>query len=378
MRKKILFVIPEYSHGGTNKSLENLLHFLDEDKYEVSIICLYEDGGDLYKKAFRSYIVRKSLLYRLAHDNRITRKVMGLLIRTTSMTFDWLYRYEASRLQAQCQYDIVVAYQEGTATRFVSMMEGAHPKIAWVHCCYEDFKKNVSVSKELSIYEKFDNIVSVSKCAVGSFARVFPQLSERLDCIYNTINADEIKFSGNADGNPYGNNDGFVILSVGRFVRGKQFYLIPGIVRKLKKLTDRNFCWYVIGDGANREEVIKEVEETGLGNVVKIIGARDNPYPYFKNADLHVCTSASESFSYTIAESKILHIPVLCNDLAVSREVVQENEGWICPVEDMPRMLKDIIEDTAGIYSRVKTSLANYEYPNEEALKKVDNLFDVL
>ena len=43
---KLLFIIPEYSHGGTNKSLENLLALLDHTKYEVSIYCLYEDGGD--------------------------------------------------------------------------------------------------------------------------------------------------------------------------------------------------------------------------------------------------------------------------------------------------------------------------------------------
>ena len=49
MKKKILFVIPEYSHGGTNKSLESLLSAIDEKRYEISIFSLYEDGGVLQK-----------------------------------------------------------------------------------------------------------------------------------------------------------------------------------------------------------------------------------------------------------------------------------------------------------------------------------------
>lgn len=40
--KCILFVIQEYSHGGTNKSLENKLSLVDKSKYDISIY-LYED-----------------------------------------------------------------------------------------------------------------------------------------------------------------------------------------------------------------------------------------------------------------------------------------------------------------------------------------------
>ena len=75
---KILFVIPEYSHGGTNKSLENLLSLLDKDIYEINIYSLYEDGGDYYKEVFKQYIIKKSRLYYWLHDIFVTRKFMGL------------------------------------------------------------------------------------------------------------------------------------------------------------------------------------------------------------------------------------------------------------------------------------------------------------
>ena len=123
MKKKILFVIPEYSHGGTNKSLESLLSAIDEKRYEISIFCLYEDGGVYYKNIFKPYIIAKSLLYVLAHDNVITRKVMGVAMKLfKNLSFNWLYRYEANRLQHKYKFDTVIAFQEGSATQFVSLI----------------------------------------------------------------------------------------------------------------------------------------------------------------------------------------------------------------------------------------------------------------
>lgn len=123
MKKKILFVIPEYSHGGTNKSLESLLSAIDEKRYEISIFSLYEDGGVFYKNIFNPYIIAKSLLYVLAHDNVITRKVMGVAMKLfKNLSFNWLYRYEANRLQHKYKFDTVIAFQEGSATQFVSLV----------------------------------------------------------------------------------------------------------------------------------------------------------------------------------------------------------------------------------------------------------------
>ena len=50
MKKKILFVIPDFYIGGTNKSLENLLLLVDNNIYEIRIFSLYEEGDSYYKE----------------------------------------------------------------------------------------------------------------------------------------------------------------------------------------------------------------------------------------------------------------------------------------------------------------------------------------
>ena len=60
MKKKILFVIPDFYIGGTNKSLENLLLLIDSNIYEIRIFSLYEDGDSYYKeKVFKQYLIKK-------------------------------------------------------------------------------------------------------------------------------------------------------------------------------------------------------------------------------------------------------------------------------------------------------------------------------
>lgn len=365
MKKKILFVIPEYSHGGTNKSLESLLSTIDEKRYEISIFSLYEDGGVFYKNIFNPYIIAKSLLYVLAHDNVITRKVMGVAMKLfKNLSFNWLYRYEANRLQHKYKFDTVIAFQEGSATQFVSLINYPVNRIAWVHCDYANRFADIEKKSELALYCLYNHIVSVSYSAVHSFNSIYPELKDRTKCIYNLIDCSYILRQSSQDINFEKQDNCFNLISVGRFVAVKQFDLIPQIVQKLKLLTKKSFCWYIVGDGNERNMVESVISSMGLDKNIKILGAKDNPYPYFKQSDLYVCTSLSESFSYTIAESKTLHVPVLTNDFPVANEVVSPNEGWICNVKDMAFILKDIIEDKNCIYSNVKKTIDNFKYDN--------------
>ena len=58
-------------------------------------------------------------------------------------------------------YDLVIAFQEGQATRFVSYFKNTK-KISWVHCDYSNML-NISQEKpQHKLYERIDKIVCVS------------------------------------------------------------------------------------------------------------------------------------------------------------------------------------------------------------------------
>lgn len=381
MKKKILFVIPDFYIGGTNKSLENLLLLIDNNKYDIRIFSLYEDGDFYYKeKVFKPYLIKKSIFYRLFHDHFLFRKfstLASLMFRCNASRF--LHKFEINRIQNKENFDSVIAYQESSATICVSMLRNCSNRIAWVHCELRYWLQNLVKGRKLEEagdYSKYDKIICVSESARQSFLSLYPQLSDKVMFIYNSVDDNHIKeLADDVKANvPFSDNT-FNILSVGRFSPTKQFDLIPKIVSELKKITSKPFCWYII---ASTEEclqnMLEKIEKYDVSHEVILLGAKDNPYPYFKKSDLFVCTSESESFSYVIAESKVLHVPVLCNDIPVAKEVVSDEEGWISSITDMPVTLSRIIDKNNGIYTSVKEKILNYRYNNHEILKKFEDI----
>ena len=381
MKKKILFVIPDFYIGGTNKSLENLLLLIDNNKYEIRIFSLYEDGDFYYKeKVFKPYLIKKSIFYRLFHDHFLFRKfstLASLLFRCNASRF--LHKFEINRIQKKENFDSVIAYQESSATICVSMLRNCSNRIAWVHCELRYWLQDLVKGRKLEDagdYSKYDKIICVSESARQSFLSLYPQLSDKVMYIYNSVDDNHIKeLADDVKANvPFSDNT-FNILSVGRFSPTKQFDLIPKIVSELKKITSKPFCWYIIASTEEcLQDMLEKIEKYDVSHEVILLGAKDNPYPYFKKSDLFVCTSESESFSYVIAESKVLHVPVLCNNIPVAKEVVSDEEGWISSIADMPETLSRIIDMNNGIYTSVKEKIVNYRYNNHEILKKIEDI----
>ena len=381
MKKKILFVIPDFYIGGTNKSLENLLLLIDSNIYEIRIFSLYEDGDSYYKeKVFKPYLIKKSLFYRLFHDHFWFRKfstLVSLLFRCNASRL--LHKFEINRIQKKEKFDTVIAYQESSATICVSMLRNCSNRIAWVHCelryWLQDLVKGRKL-EEAGDYSKYDKIICVSESARQSFLSLYPHLSDKVIFIYNSVDDNHIKeLADDVKVNvPFSDNT-FNILSVGRFSPTKQFDLIPKIVSELKKMTSKPFCWYIIASTEEcLQDMLDKIEKHDVSREEILLGAKENPYPYFKKSDLFVCTSVSESFSYVIAESKVLHVPVLCNNIPVAKEVVSDEEGWICSIADMPETLSRIIENNNSIYTKVKGKILNYQYNNHEILKKFEDI----
>lgn len=381
MKKKILFVIPDFYIGGTNKSLENLLLLIDSNIYEIRIFSLYEDGDFYYKeKVFKPYLIKKSLFYRLFHDHFWFRKfstLVSLLFRCNASRL--LHKFEINRIQKKEKFDTVIAYQESSATICVSMLRKCSNRIAWVHCELKYWLQDLVKGRKLEEagdYSKYDKIICVSESARQSFQSLYPQLSDKVMFIYNSVDANHIKeLADDVKVNVPFSDNAFNILSVGRFSPTKQFDLIPKIVYELKKITSKPFRWYIIASTEEcLQDMLDKIEKYDVSREVILLGAKDNPYPYFKKSDLFVCTSVSESFSYVIAESKVLHVPVLCNNIPVAKEVVSDEEGWICSIADMPETLSRIIDNNNSIYTKVKGKILNYQYNNHEILKKFEDI----
>lgn len=379
-KKSILFIIPEYSQGGVQKSLENLLSFIKE-KYDINILCLYEDGGDYYKEIFKPFIIKKSRLYYCLHDNVITRKFLGLYMKLNkSANWIWLYKREARIIEKKKRYDTIIAFQEYTSTLVGTLFEKKKDIqfITWLHLDYAIIE-NCGSADQRKLYSFYDRVVCVSATARSSFLKVMNPWEKDVNYIYNAIDTNKINLQASKPcvDETFIVDNSFIIISVGRFAEIKQFDIIPKIAHYIKKNTNRKFCWYILAAGdLYRKKTESEILRFNVKDCVKILEEKDNPYPYIANSNLLVCTSRSESYSYVIAEAKILHIPVVCNDFPVAYEVIPKELGWVTNIDNMHSIIADIIENKNDIYSKAKCRAKAYTYNNQKIVEQFTDLID--
>lgn len=232
-------------------------------------------------------------------------------------------------------YDTVIGYQEGCATEFAACIP-AEKHISWIHCNIRHSKLNFTRYNQS--YKRSDTIVCVSQSGKDAFDEIYPMYAAKSIVVYNLIATLDIK-SLSLKPEPMlqqiAPND-FVIVSVGRFDRIKQFDKIPEIASSLKKSIP-NFKWFIIGDGAH--DIKKQIED----NIVKyqvseniiLTGFKSNPYPFFRKADLYVCTSKSEACPMVFLEAYTVGTPVISNDFPSAHELIDNSEA-ICTLDMMP------------------------------------------
>ena len=119
----------------------------------------------------------------------------------------------------------------------------------------------------------------------------------------------------------------FRILSVGRlhWKKGYEFGL-----EAVRLLVDHGLhCEYrVVGDGEHREAVVYTIDDLGLGDVVRLDGARDAGHVgrAMRWADVFLHNAVSEGFCVAALEAQATGLPVVCTDADGLPENVADGE----------------------------------------------------
>ncbi len=387
-KKKILFCIQSFQVGGIQRALEHLLSKLDYNLYDVDIFCSLHSGP--YKRVFAGYNILKQnrFLWALSVNYRELsgyRKYLAIIFKTISRVlgyigldiFDFTLRSVANDISKK-DYDTVVAFSEGCVTRMVSYIN-CPKKIAWIHIDYKRLLHYDSNGKNENreIYEKFYKIVSPSLYSKGSLVEIYPDLEDKFIAIKNIFNEDKINQPSLDETilDDKFNNDLFTIISVGRVCYEKRFFEIPAIAAKIKSMQSSLFRWYIVGSGSDVEVayVKNMIEEHDVSDCVILLGAKDNPYPYIYKSNLLVVTSISETFSYVIAEAKILGVPIVTTDFNTAYEVVNDDSGIILPIDSIQDGAIKMMNDK-NYYLSLKNKLSNYTYDNSDSINCINDL----
>lgn len=375
--KKILIITGSFAIGGSRSSLCSLLSVLDPQKVEVDVFAR-EHIGPLMDNMPNCRVLPENvwLSHRIYKGNIIKRLLCQILyvargvFQKAGIDLFKLYNYIGGHQIGSDKYDAVIGFDE-TLPRFVSSLP-AKKRITWLHC---DYRRHAQGTDQTMYYDRIDKIICVSKFAADTLLEVYPQYKDKVEIIRNAINIEDIiekskKVNDNVN-RLFEDTTKFTVISIGRLDPVKQFEKIPAIAAEVKNLLKGShaFQWLIIGGGNNsvKSEIEFAIQEYHVADEVKLLGMQSNPYTYLAKSNLYVCTSSSETFSYTIHEGLALKVPFLCNTFPSASESVQVGkEGFILPLSDMPTKIVELMDNPMHISECTIT--------NNELLEKFYNI----
>lgn len=375
--KKILIFVDSLNEGGVSKVLLDLLENINKEKYDITVMTLYNQG--VYIDEVRKYVKYKYCFnIPAANGNslkaKLYRKYWGGMLRLPE---SFMYRWFVKE-----KYDIEIAFMHGWSTKFISGSNNrASKKIAWVHVDLVTWNRVDGIFKNLEhhkkAYSKFDEVLCVSQTVKEGVEKKYNVKNARV--LYNPISREKILKLSNEEIDDIKFSSKFKLISAGRLSEQKGYDRLLRIFKKLKN-DGLDIELILVGNGNKYNELNEYIVENKLEKDVTLLGFRENPYKYVRASDLFICSSISEGFSLVIGEAMAIGVPIVSVDCPGPNEVlgfgkygklVNNNE------EDLYNGIKEMINNRA-LYKKYKNK-ANERgkmFSINKFINKVESILD--
>ena len=335
-KKKILFIIDSLTCGGAEKSLVSLLPLLNTDKYELYIWMRQQGGAfapllpnNVNIVSEPKYNAFELLLLQLGRVAFSLRLRWNRLTHKKEHAAETLWKCQGWAMKVpKGKWDVVVAYQQGVPTYLVAEKFYGCKKMAWVNV--DVFKAGYNIAYNSKFYRKMDYICPVSDQLHDMMDARMAEFSDKYNTVWDVINPDVTRKLANETVQQLKEKaDEYVFVTTGRLVPQKGHDIAVEAAAELKRRGVR-FKWYFIGEGSERPNIEKLIQQNDLQDVVFLLGMHTNPYAFMQQADVYVQTSKFEGFGMTIAEAKILGKPIVSTNFEViCNQITHERNGLI-------------------------------------------------
>ena len=367
--KKILFGITSLTIGGAERVLVDLANELCND-YDITIFTIYPNGE--FEKSLSNKIKLKSLYSKRYNElSKIQKVFVPLKV--------WINKKQIYKKYIKGNFDVEIAFLEGPITRLISVKNRDTKKVAWIHndisrVFGNNLKSKIKRHIDEKIYNKFDELVFVSKDNKKSFEKFYKNNAVKKEIIYNYINSENILKKSNDEIPEIFAEDELNFVTVARLVEQKGIDRLIRVHSKLIKENLKHKIW-VIGDGPEYKKLESLVDINSVKDTFKLLGKRENPYPYIKKADYFCLLSYFEGYGMVLEEAKILGKDILITNTA-AREAVEGYE-YATIIEnnenDIYKVLKEkILKGKDTINKSEKTK----DYNNEDIIQKIKNILN--
>ncbi len=292
--RKIVFFSRDLKIGGMEKALVSLLNELAKQNYQITLV-LEKKEGVLLKRLNEGIVVKE---YSLSQCPFVPlRRVLNLLHRV----FWGILHYH--------RYDFSCNYATYSAIGSKLALLASPNNALYVHSNYPALYQGDRAQIESFFHDNsmkaFQHVIFVSKESVESTKAFFPSVSERFCVINNIVDYRNILNDAEHECDVF-KNDKINFLFVGRLDDSSKHFDL--LIDSFKTASDRSkkICLTLIGDGPDRFKIQKRIAEEKIEGI-RLLGEKENPYPFIKNCDCLIMTSKYEGYPVIYTEALVLN-----------------------------------------------------------------------
>jgi glycosyltransferase involved in cell wall biosynthesis len=366
--------MPSLRAGGAERTLINLLHKVDSNRFNVDLVVVSRKGP--YVNEIPDF-VNTTFFFR----NDFIARIFGYLHRNYNVT--WFFKKKMRDLRKS--YDVGVSYLDTNYTNLLFYTDKIDKRVAFIHSSYKThdnydrFYSREGYNRKLreNRYSMLDAIYFVSEDAMNEFMEVFGEYP-KMDVIYNMIDRDSIIRKSNSVDDERRDSP-FCFSAVGSLMEVKGF---DRLIRAAGILKDEGYMFRIelAGTGEEEANLRRLIKRLGLEETVILHGFLPNPYPMMKKSDVFVMSSVSEALPTVLCEAMILGLPTLVTNCSGCRGLVNSGEYGLMAEqndEDLADKMKQYLEDPQLLeYYREKSEQRAKLFDDERILNSYYEIFE--
>ncbi|PKD43252.1 glycosyltransferase [Rhodohalobacter barkolensis] len=373
-KRNILILMPSLRAGGAERTLINLLHKIDSNRFNVDLFVVSKKGP--YIKDIPDY-VNTTFFFK----NDFIARVFGFIHRQYSI--DWFFKRKMQAIEKS--YDVGISYLDANFTDLLFYSENIEKRVAFIHSSYKThdnydrFYSKESYNRKLrkNRYSMLDAIYFVSEDAMEEFIEVFGKYP-KMDVIYNMVDRESIISKSKI-------NDGeetegsFRFSAVGSLMEVKGF---DRLIRAAGILKDEGYRFTIelAGTGEEETNIRRLIKSLKLEDTVILHGFLPNPYPLIKKSDVFVMSSISEALPTVLCEAMILGVPTVVTNCSGCRGLVNSGEYGLMAEQDdadLAEKMKQYLENPHLLEHYRKKSIERSKlFDDERVLNSYHEIFE--
>lgn len=327
--KKIVFYMSEFRDGGIEVSYINLINEIKLRGINVDLIV-----GKIFDTKMLS---------------RLDKSGIEVINLGTRHKFSSLIKLSIYFLKNEVVS--VLADKDRTASSLCILRKIFRMKFKIfmnAHINYDEYFRNSKPSKKKNfekLLDEIEGVIAVSSGVAQNLKNTFSKNKHKVHTIYNAViesNHQDASFEIN---DQYWEEKIPTILAVGRLEKEKSYEtLICAFAILVKKINCRLI---ILGEGQERRELQKLIDDLSLSDKICLKGFVDNPHEYMVRASVFVLSSISEGLGNVLIEALGAGTPVVSTNCNYGPAEILENGkyGKLVPVKN-PEVLAAEIEET--------------------------------